>query len=114
MVQEKSTFWMNHVSDDIVITPSEETQYEIYDDCGKAKSCFGLPGACIKSRNCESFGAVIVKNGTYMFEMQSPSKISKAFALSREIFNAKMTFRWSWLHRFGFIRRCKNGSRFSD
>lgn len=47
----------------------------IYDECSKTKTCFGLPSGCLDFKNCALFGAVIVKDGTYTFEMQSPSRI---------------------------------------
>lgn len=46
----------------------------VYDECGLTKSCFGLPLGCLEVKDCKSFGAVIVKDDTYEFEMQSSSE----------------------------------------
>lgn len=46
----------------------------VYDGCDVTKTCFGLPPGCLNSKSCVSFGAVIVKNSTYTFEMQSSSE----------------------------------------
>lgn len=43
----------------------------IYEDCGEAKYCIGLPIGCVESKTCVSFGAVIVKDKKYFFEMQT-------------------------------------------
>lgn len=61
---------MNHESNIIAITLPDNN---VYTECGKTKSCFGVPDGCIATRNCVSFGAVIVQEGTYSFEMLSSS-----------------------------------------
>jgi hypothetical protein len=52
-------------------TTTEMPSEDVYDECGKTKTCFGLPNGCVVTKSCVSFGAVIVKSGTYRFEMQS-------------------------------------------
>jgi hypothetical protein len=52
----------------------DEEKTDIYDECGKSKSCFGMPADCVARKNCLLFSAVIVKDGIYEFEMMSPSK----------------------------------------
>jgi hypothetical protein len=81
VVEEKSTFWINHISDDVTIELQNVDQNLIYDDCGTTKSCFGLPFGCVDSKNCASFGAVIVKDGSYEFEMLSSSKCFMIFQI---------------------------------
>jgi hypothetical protein len=65
---------MNQISDDVTIELPETEESAIYEDCGSTKSCFGLPSGCVESKDCISFGAVIVKDGNYEFEMLSSSK----------------------------------------
>lgn len=75
MFEDKTIFWVNHVSEDIIVKPTNQSkQMNLYDECAKSKTCFGLPNGCISSQDCVSFGAVIAKNGVYSFEMQSSSK----------------------------------------
>jgi hypothetical protein len=57
-----------------VTTIEPDENNDIYKECAKTKSCIGLPENCVSSRNCLAFGAVIVKNGSYEFEMMSPSE----------------------------------------
>jgi hypothetical protein len=54
------------------VKPVEDSN--IYDECSKSKSCIGIPNGCLGRQDCLVFGAVIVKNGVYEFEMVSPSK----------------------------------------
>lgn len=68
VVEEKVIYWVDHMSEDVTI---ERTRYNIYDECFKTKSCFGLPDGCLETENCGSFGAVIVKDDVYTFEMQA-------------------------------------------
>lgn len=70
VVEERIKFWVNHMSDEVAII---RTGYNIYDECAKTKSCFGLPDGCLQTENCMAFGAVIVKDDVYTFEMQSSS-----------------------------------------
>ncbi|CRL04023.1 CLUMA_CG017141, isoform A [Clunio marinus] len=72
-VQERVTFWINQLSQEIVVTPLDNAGNNIYQECLRTKSCFGLPPGCLEQENCSSFGAVIVRDGTYTFEMQSSS-----------------------------------------
>lgn len=71
VVEEKAVFWTNHVSESVAI---KQTENDIYTECMKTKSCFGMPAGCIETKNCVSFSAVIVKDGVFSFEMQSSSK----------------------------------------
>ena len=48
----------------------------IYDGCGESKYCIGFPEGCIESESCVSFGAVIVKDEIYSFEMQTSGILS--------------------------------------
>lgn len=63
---------MNHVSVSVTVTLPDNN---VYVGCGVSKSCFGLPDGCIATMNCVSFGAVIVKDQTFQFEMKSSSKL---------------------------------------
>lgn len=75
MVDDKARFWVNHVSEEIVVKAKNQSkQISVYDECTESKTCFGLPNGCISSQDCISFGAVIVKDGVFTFEMQSSSK----------------------------------------
>lgn len=85
-MQEFTVFWVNHESEEIIITPNEQSQQSIYDKCGVSKSCIGLPNDCVRRRNCKKFVAVIVSNGTYTFEMQS----SPSSNLSSRQFNVSV------------------------
>lgn len=71
VVEERTVIWTNHVSETVTIRQTED---DIYTECMKTKSCFGMPDGCIDSKNCVSFSAVIVKDGVFTFEMQSTSK----------------------------------------
>jgi hypothetical protein len=73
VVQEKSTFWLNLVSENVQIRLSEPAS-SVYSGCGVTKSCFGLPIGCLASKNCVSFGALIIQEGIYQFEMLSSSE----------------------------------------
>lgn len=42
-----------------------------YDDCGKIKTCLGLPDGCIKDRSCRSMTSVHVRGDIYEFEVKS-------------------------------------------
>lgn len=96
IVQEFSTFWLNQQSESLQIVSSDENSTPngeiststvstteadennlnaIYDDCGRSKTCFGLPENCLNTKSCSQFGAVIVKNETFTFELQSSSKL---------------------------------------
>lgn len=71
----------------LIILPFPKTPVKdknIYDECNKSKSCIGIPEACVINRNCQVFGAVIVKNGTYEFEMMSPSEFNNKYWLLRK------------------------------
>jgi hypothetical protein len=72
-VEEKSTFWLNVVSENVQIRLNELVN-SVYSGCGETKSCFGLPNGCLTSKTCVSFGALIIKNGIYVFEMLSSSE----------------------------------------
>lgn len=61
-------------------------QQSIYDGCGDSKYCIGLPNGCVESENCFSFGAVIVKDGTYSFEMQT-TDVNSYVALALSVDN---------------------------
>lgn len=71
VVEERTIFWTNHLSENVTI---KQTETDIYTECMKTKSCFGMPDGCIALKNCVSFSAVIVKDGVFTFEMQSSSK----------------------------------------
>lgn len=73
VMEERYTFWMNQMSADVTIAITED---DVYDGCGVSKSCYGLPDGCINSRSCISFGAVIVTDGVYRFEMKSTTDTS--------------------------------------
>lgn len=60
----------NQLSEDNQVTQP----MSVYDGCGKAKTCIGIPSDCVLSENCVSFGAVTVKDGRYSFEMQTSGK----------------------------------------
>lgn len=79
-MQHKIDFWVNHVSEDVTITLSEQDT-TIYAECGKTKWCIGLPNGCIEAENCMSFGAVIVKDDLFSFEMQSSSELVVGYGM---------------------------------
>lgn len=79
LVENFEMFWVNQLSEDIQVAQSMTN----YDECGKTKTCIGLPSGCIEQEDCVSFGAVIVDNGTYLFEMwTSDDNVYIALALS--------------------------------
>ena len=73
VVEDKTTFWIDHVSNNIEVTLSD--LLHVYDDCDVSKFCFGLPEGCIDQKNCLAFGAVIVNNEKFEFEMMSNSEL---------------------------------------
>lgn len=90
LVENFSTFWVNQVSDEVVVvlddglplstvSPTTEptnTDFELYEGCGETKTCFGIGNSdCIASKQCVTFGAVIHDDGKFIFEMRSSSKI---------------------------------------
>lgn len=70
-------------------TTTESPVLGVYEGCGTRKLCFGFPLKCIKSRDCELFGAVIHdENDKFIFELLS---VRKLFALSILLFLSIMT-----------------------
>jgi hypothetical protein len=58
--------------------PTRNPEINVYDDCGTRKLCFGFPLTCIKTRDCELFGAVIHDDDEkFFFELLSVRKFIK-------------------------------------
>lgn len=84
-------FWVNEQSEEVEVVfaepPSETTvtpttsaappieEINVYEGCGVSKTCFGIgPGDCVQSRRCVTFGAVIYRDGRFIFEIRSTSE----------------------------------------
>lgn len=47
----------------------------IYDGCGTAKLCFGIPNQCYNQRNCNLLTTVYDNNGIFEFELLGMGKL---------------------------------------
>lgn len=43
----------------------------IYEGCGSAKTCFGIPANCVASRSCQAVVTAVGIGGRYQFEIES-------------------------------------------
>lgn len=44
-----------------------------YAGCGRSKTCFGFPDACIETKSCKAISAITVRGDVYEFEMKTGS-----------------------------------------
>lgn len=57
-----------------------------YDGCNDVKSCFGSPGDCVSTANCDAVVAVLVEGTRYQFELKAKAAAYVAVGLSDDRF----------------------------
>lgn len=57
-----------------------------YDGCYDTKTCFGAPGDCVNTRDCQAVVAVITHGMRYQFEMKAKGAAYVAVGLSDDRF----------------------------
>lgn len=119
IVQTRVIFWTEVNSNVVIIIPNENLPEEIntappivqpttppeqisaYDGCETEKVCFGSPGGCLGSRNCDLFGAVTFDNDKFVFELLSGSEYF--FLIYFDVRNFNLDLSCRILYRDGIV-----------
>lgn len=71
-----------------------------YDGCNDFKTCFGAPGDCVTTRDCQAVVAVVAQGMRYHFEMKAQATGYVAVGLSEDRFMVSMFFAMIPVYKF--------------